>query len=112
MQPFGVLKNAKATVQTRKQPPVHRYPVPFAVVNQGASNPEPPGQSKGVNPFAEDKASDDAAQHFNQQIGIESTIGYGGDKHGSPPRLSEPEGIDFFTSKRGKDLLRRISSQK
>ena len=67
MQPFGIPKNPKMSVQTRKQPPIQRYPNPYSTPSQPQSNPVGSAQKKiGTNPFAEENNSVpfDIAQSF------------------------------------------------
>jgi len=73
MQPFGVPKNPKMSVQTKK-PPVQRYPNPYSTPSQPQSNPVGSAQKKiGTNPFAEENNSVpfDIAQSFGTAGGFE-----------------------------------------
>ena len=78
MQPFGIPKNPKMTVQTRKQPPVQRYPNPYSTPSQPKANPAGSGQKKiGTNPFAEENNSNafEIAQSFGVAGGFEESEG-------------------------------------
>jgi hypothetical protein len=71
MQPFGTIKTPKINVQTRKQPPVHRYPVPYSVNQPTVPTTIPSGMPPKITKpaFAEDstKMSFDPSQTFESQ---------------------------------------------
>jgi len=75
MQPFGIPKNPKMTVQTQKKPPIQRYPAPYGV----PSKPTPTGQTpqKSANPFAEDNTRDpfEINQYFRQPGSLDENEG-------------------------------------
>lgn len=82
MQPFGIPKNPKMTVQTKKQPPVQRYPVPYGVT----AKPNLPTSLNG--PFEEDntKAPFETPPQFRPSNGFDESEG----------PLQTPEGIGAF----------------
>jgi len=87
MQPFGIPKNPKMTVQTRKQPPAQRYPNPYGVTSKPTSTGPTP-QKTSIGPFAEDntKIPFEISQHHRPSSGFDENEG----------PLQTPERLDSF----------------
>ena len=107
MQPFGTIKNPKINVQTKKQPPVHRYPVPYSVnqptVPGAGSSGMPPKITKA--PFAEDstKMSFDPSQTFESQTEF-SVIEHHQERDRLPSQTPDDFGNDHPLHHKGKSF--------
>lgn len=105
MQPFGAIKNPKINVQTKKQPPVHRYPVPYSVnqptVPATGSSGMPPKITKG--PFAEDssKMLFDPSQTFESQTEF-SVTEHNQERNRTPSQTHDDFGNDLHSHHKGK----------